>query len=114
MKTIFKSFKFRIYPNKEQEVLLSKHFGANRFVFNHYLHVKKSLNYYDNANDLTLSNRGWECLSCGEIHDRDFNASKNILKQGLKILSGSGAESDIKQKQVEALSLDESMKPETH
>jgi len=37
------------------------------------------------------------------------------LKQGLKIiLSGSGIESDIKQKQVEALSLDKSMKPETH
>jgi len=44
-----------------------------------------------------------------------FNTSKNILKQGLKIiLSGSGTESDIKQKQAEALSLDESMKPETH
>ena len=122
MKTIFKSFKFRIYPNKEQEVLLAKHFGACRFVFNHYLnkrkesylHDKKSLNYYDNANDLTLSNRECECLSCGERHDRDFNASKNILKQGFKILSGSGTESDTKQKQVEALSLDESMKPETH
>jgi len=38
-----------------------------------------------------------------------------ILKQGLKIiLSGSGIESDIKQKQVEALPLGESMKPETH
>ena len=61
MKTIFKSFKFRIYPSKEQETLLSKHFGACRFVFNHYLNKrkesyledKKSLNYYDNATDLT-------------------------------------------------------------
>ena len=29
-------------------------------------------------------------------HDRDFNASINIKKQGLKKLSGSGIESDIK------------------
>jgi len=63
--------------------------------------------------NLTLNIREWTCL-CSENHDRDFNASKNILKQGLKILSGSGIESDIKQKQVEALSLGESMKPETH
>ena len=32
----------------------------------------------------------------------------------LKILSGSWIELDIKQKQVEALPLGESMKPETH
>mgnify|MGYP003430818630 FL=1 len=64
--------------------------------------------------DLTLKDRVWTCPDCNTTHDRDLNASKNILKQGLKILSGSGIESDTKQKQVEALSLDESVKSDTH
>lgn len=32
-----KSYKFRIYPNKEQEILIQKTFGSTRYVFNHYL-----------------------------------------------------------------------------
>ena len=34
----------------------------------------------------SLSIRKWTC-DCGEVHDRDFNASKNIHKEGLRILS---------------------------
>ena len=82
MKTIFKSFKFRIYPNKDQEILLAKHFGANRFVFNYYLNSrkesyfgedKKTLNYYDNANDLTQFKK-----------DENFNWLKEINSQSLQ------------------------------
>ena len=63
--------------------------------------------------DLSLKDRSWTCISCNTNHDRDLNASLNILKQGLNILSGSGIESDTKQKQIEASSLDESMKSDT-
>lgn len=63
---------------------------------------------------LTIKNREWTCKSCNNVHDRDFNASINIKKQGLKILSGSGIESDIKQKRSKALPLGESMTSEAY
>lgn len=64
------TYNYRIYPTEEQKVLLDKHFGCSRFVFNYYLNkeqqhylnnkenieakrVKGFLNYYDNAKDLT-------------------------------------------------------------
>ena len=41
MKIVHKSYKFRIEPTSEQIVLLSKHFGACRFVFNKFLNERK-------------------------------------------------------------------------
>jgi putative transposase len=38
-------------------------------------------------NNLKLSDRTWVCLKCGTLHDRDENASDNVLNCGLKILS---------------------------
>lgn len=38
-----KSFKVRIYPNKEQKLLLEKTFGTNRFIYNYFLNLKSKL-----------------------------------------------------------------------
>ena len=38
-----KSFKIRIYPTKEQQILLEKSFGASRFIYNHFLKLKQYL-----------------------------------------------------------------------
>ncbi len=40
-----------------------------------------------NVQHLELSDREWMCCSCGVIHDRDHNAAKNILSEGLRILA---------------------------
>jgi len=61
MKVVNKTYKFQIYPNEEQEILLSKHFGCSRFVYNYFLNErkeqyqkdKKSDNYYKQAKTLT-------------------------------------------------------------
>ena len=31
---MIETYKFRLYPTKEQEVLLAKHFGSVRFIYN--------------------------------------------------------------------------------
>lgn len=55
------SYRFRLYPNQEQRMLLAKHFGAIRYTYNHflaarkdkYLESKKSSNYYGDCKLLT-------------------------------------------------------------
>lgn len=65
-----KAYKFRIYPTKEQEVLIQKTFGSCRFVFNKFLGIKrdlyekekKSLSYGQTCKQLTELKNEYEWL----------------------------------------------------
>jgi len=65
-----KAYKYRLYPNQNQKILLEKHFGCNRFVYNHFLQrkieyykeTKKTIGWCKLANELPLLKTKYEWL----------------------------------------------------
>lgn len=61
MRKIHRTYKFRLYPNREQAELLARHFGCARFVYNYFLNQRKeqyrltgkSDNFYAQERSLT-------------------------------------------------------------
>lgn len=51
-------YKYRIYPNENQKILLEKHIGSCRFVYNKLLHIKQTLyeKFKMNISEFDLNN----------------------------------------------------------
>lgn len=87
MKVINKVYKFRIYPNKEQEVLLNKHFGCSRFVYNYFLNERKeqyqkdnkSDNYYKQAKSLTDLKKQEDTIWLKEVNSQTLQFALRSL-----------------------------------
>ena len=65
-----KAFKFKLYPTKEQAVLINKTIGCSRFVYNHFLDkwntafniTGKGLSYHACATHLPILKKEYEWL----------------------------------------------------
>ena len=52
---MYKAYKFRLYPNDNQKILINKTFGCTRFIYNHFLNKCKEEKYikaYDMCKEL--------------------------------------------------------------
>lgn len=78
-----KAYKFRIYPNREQQNLIQQTFGCVRFVYNHYLAKQmdlysdegKHMSYSQTSKDLTSLKKELEWLTVP-----DKWALQNVLR----------------------------------
>lgn len=87
MKTIFRTYQFELMPTQEQKVLLDRHFGCIRFVYNHFLDQrkeqyqsdKKSDNYYAQAAKLTDLKKQEETSWLKEVNSQALQFSLKCL-----------------------------------
>jgi len=70
---MYKAYKYRLYPNEEQKIMLSKTFGCCRFVYNHYLALR--INAY--KTDKTSLNK----TECNNNLNRELKSEKEWLKE---------------------------------
>ncbi len=67
---INKAYKFRIYPNQAQAILINKTIGCSRFVFNHFLSL------WDHAYKETGKGLTWYMLCQTSCHEEGVCLAK--------------------------------------
>lgn len=88
MKTICRSYKFELQPTDEQKILLNKHFGCVRYIYNHFLNerieqyreTKKSDNYYKQAATLTGLKKEDETIWLKEVNSQTLQFALRCLE----------------------------------
>lgn len=84
---VYKAFKYRIYPNKEQEELILKHMGCSRWIYNYALNKKitsyqetgKGMSRFDIQKDLPELKKNENTSWLKEVNSQTLQASLENL-----------------------------------
>lgn len=84
---MLKSVEYRIYPNKEQEILFAKHFGCNRLIYNkmldlrtsYFLKYQEPLSKYELNNYITFLKKTDEYNFLKEVHSQTLQQTVQDL-----------------------------------
>jgi putative transposase len=87
VKTIHRTYKFELLPNKGQKTLLDKHFGCVRYIYNHFLNErkeqyqkdKKTDNYYGQARTLTELKKEEDTIWLKEVNSQTLQFALRSL-----------------------------------
>ena len=94
---ILRAYKYRLYPTEEQKVLLAKHFGCSRWVYNYaldkkvktYQATKESLSRFTIQKDLPELKKAEETKWLKEVNSQSLLASlENLDKSFTKFFRG--------------------------
>jgi putative transposase len=87
---MLKTFKYRIYPNSEQKILIHKHFGCVRWVYNYglnlknqtYTQTKKGISRFDIQKNIPLLKKQEETSWLKEVNSQSLQYSLENLDNG--------------------------------
>lgn len=104
---MFKAYKYRIYPTKAQQVLMEKHFGCARFVYNwglatqqaHYKAHGKSLSKRKLQDQLVQMKQAEQCAWLKEVNSQTLLAALFQLHDAFqRFFKGKAAYPNFKKK----------------
>ena len=84
---MYKAYKYRIYPNSEQQTLIAKHLGSTRWIYNYaldkkiktYQTEKTTLSRFDIQKNLPLLKKNEETIWLREVNSQSLQASLENL-----------------------------------
>ena len=88
MRNINRTYRFRLYPSREQTELLAKHFGCTRYIYNIFLNQRieqyritgKSDDYYSQAKSLTEMKKQEETVWLNEVNSQTLQFAIRSLE----------------------------------